>query len=89
MTTALAALAAYAVATAACLYASLRQSRGDLAAERLRVADLLTRLASRTPAEYQAVANMQHPGFAVEPVSRIYDPTGLIGIDYEDDLADA
>jgi len=85
VTALLASLSAYAIATAVCLYFSLRSARGDLAAERLRVADLLTRLASRTPAEYQAVANMQHPGFEVEPIRRLYDPTGLIGVDYEDD----
>lgn len=80
MTALLLSSVAYAVATVVCLLFALCVARRDLAAERVRVADLLTRLASRTPAEYVAVAQMQTPPFPSEDETWLYDPSGLIGV---------
>ncbi len=84
MTSLLFGAACYGVATAVCLWFSARTARKDLLIERARVADLLVRLASRTPAEYVAVSQMQTQTALPEPEMWSYDPTGLIGVVDED-----
>lgn len=67
------------VLLAVSLWGLVLDARAQAVAERARVADLLSRLAARTPGEYAAFA--AQPAHAPEPEAGwLYDPTGMIEV---------
>lgn len=65
----------------AVLWAQLRDMTGLY---KEQVADLLSRLVARDPAEYQAWMHRSPFMEAVRPESRLFDETGLLSVPEED-----